>query len=472
MCLRGLYMNFIVMKVRYFFGVVFCNSADLSTEDGRGQERYRRVAKSSSMALLARIVNIFTNLISIPLTVKYLGADLFGLWMTVTDFVAFLIFADLGLLIGMQNALTACDGKEDKETPKVIVSSTLAVLLLIISFVLIFLFFALPLVPFDQYIKIASPEAKLQLLPTIQVMFAVFSYGLLANLTCRIYDAYQLGYLGNMWMLFGRLAGFVGVIICVIFKAPLPVLAACYAGLPFVVLSIGAVGLLKQMPWLKPSLSSVHFGTAKDIFGIGITAFGAQLAYVLMQTGPTLLIANRFGVAAVGLFSVVRKLTGLTSILFTTAVAPLWPAFGEAASRGDWDWVRVTFIKALKWLGVIYVPAFLLIAVMGQWLIDIWTRGEFVSSWNLLMAVNIWAVLMAWNTVVSVLLNGLNHMKGQATYGVALALFSLFLGYWVSTLEIGSLEVVVWVIVLTGVLARSVFMGGEAACVLKKNFKN
>jgi len=72
---------------------------------------------------------------------------------------------------------------------------------------------------------------------------------------------------------------------------------------------------------------------------------------------------------------------------------------------------------------------------------------------------------MAWNTVISVLLNGLGHMQGQATYGTAFALLSLLLGYYIPAW--GSLELAIWSILITGVVSRSIAMAAEARWVFR-----
>jgi O-antigen/teichoic acid export membrane protein len=457
-----------MQKLMRLVQLAFSKEPSASDGESRSALRYQRAARAALMAMVARAANIITNLISVPLTVKYLGADLFGLWMTVTDFVSFMGFADFGLSIGMQNALTRCDGDDDREMPRVIVSSTIAFLVAIMVVVQLFSLFVLPALPLGRLVGASSEAVSLQVLPTLQIMLAVFSFGLLANLVCRIYDAYQQGFWGNAWLALGRILALCGVIGCVLLEAPLPLLALCYSGIPFFVLFVAAIGLFRKMPWLIPSVRCIRFSELKRIMQVGVAALGAQLAYLMIEVGPTLLIANRFGVAAVGVFSVARKLTGVTSLLLGTAAAPLWPAFGEASARGDWDWVRSTFRRAIQLMALIYLPAFLVIAFAGQWLIGLWTRGEIIPSWSLLMAVNIWSVLMAWNTIVCVLLNGLSHMIGQATYGIAFALISLGLAYAVSGPDSGSLELCIWTLLLAGVLTRSVALGMEARQVIHR----
>ena len=70
---------------------------DQSTAEGRAQERHRRVALTAGAAALAKLLSVGTALISVPLTLHYLGAERFGMWITISSLIAMLSFADFGI---------------------------------------------------------------------------------------------------------------------------------------------------------------------------------------------------------------------------------------------------------------------------------------------------------------------------------------------------------------------------------------
>ena len=70
---------------------------DVSTPGGRAQERHRRIALTALASAAARGIGVATSLISVPLTLHYLGVERYGLWMTISSVIAMLGFADLGL---------------------------------------------------------------------------------------------------------------------------------------------------------------------------------------------------------------------------------------------------------------------------------------------------------------------------------------------------------------------------------------
>src|SRR5208283_4384594 len=78
-------------------GLLRLKPFDTSTEQGRSRERYRRAALTTLTSVLARVITVSTSLITVRLTIRYLGTERYGLWMTITSVVSFLIFADLGI---------------------------------------------------------------------------------------------------------------------------------------------------------------------------------------------------------------------------------------------------------------------------------------------------------------------------------------------------------------------------------------
>jgi hypothetical protein len=91
-------MEHVIEKVKKIISVIRFKPFDTSTESGRSKERYRRVVLTAGSSFINKGVTAVTGLISVPLTVHYLGAERYGLWMTISSTIAFLTFADLGCL--------------------------------------------------------------------------------------------------------------------------------------------------------------------------------------------------------------------------------------------------------------------------------------------------------------------------------------------------------------------------------------
>ncbi len=447
--------------------LVFSRAPDVSTPEGRSQDRYRRAAPSSLASMLVRVVSVLNNLLIVPLALGYLGKESFGLWMTLTSFTAFLSYTDLGLGTGLQNRLSECMGKDDRENPRYYVSSGMFAMALLCLAAVGGGLLVLPRLDLAGLLSIHDPDVVRQVLPTAQAMVIAVGLGLPGGMVQRIYYAHQRGYWGYLQLAGGGLLSLAGAFVCVRMKAPLPVLALVFMGATYIPLLVGSVVLFAREKWLRPGLRWVRRRHLGQIFGTGTAAMWSQLASMLMVVGPPVVIANRIAVAAVTPFSLAQKLLGALALVYTMSVWSLWPAYTEAMARGDWKWIQRTFWRTARLSAIMLVPVVVLVAVAGQWIIRVWSGApQAVPSWSLLMAWNVWTLLRGWNVVCNVLLCGLNRLVGQALYGLACGLAGLGTGCFLAT---WGLETAVWGMVLVGEGLCCVALNIDVALALSRH---
>src|SRR6478735_10200709 len=72
----------------------------------KNDQRSFKVFAAFNTAILAQAIQVITAVVSVPLTLNYLGKERFGLWMTISTFLSFINFSDFGIGIGYQNGLS------------------------------------------------------------------------------------------------------------------------------------------------------------------------------------------------------------------------------------------------------------------------------------------------------------------------------------------------------------------------------
>ena len=101
---------------------------DTATEEGRSHERFRRASLSSAASAAAKGIALVTTLVSVPLTLGYLGGERFGVWMTLSAIVALLGFTDLGIGNSLLNGVAHAAGRDDRILFRTNVSNGVAML--------------------------------------------------------------------------------------------------------------------------------------------------------------------------------------------------------------------------------------------------------------------------------------------------------------------------------------------------------
>ena len=235
------------LRVRKLLILVRVRGFDISTEVGRSQERYRRAVLTALAAAFARSVSFLTVLVTVPLTLHYLGSERYGLWMTISSLMVFLGFADLGLGNGLMNAVSSAFGRDDRGAARTSVSSGFF-MLLGVAVVLLGLFAALyGVIPWESVFKVSSPLAVKEAGPAVAIFVGCFALSLPAGVVQRVQMGHQEGFASQLWQALGSIIGLAAVI------------AAVYAelGLPFLVLAMSGGPLLATI------LNTIdQFGTA------------------------------------------------------------------------------------------------------------------------------------------------------------------------------------------------------------------
>jgi O-antigen/teichoic acid export membrane protein len=427
---------------------------------GRSVLRHRRIAVSAGAGILQKVVSVSTGFISVPLVLRYLGAEQFGIWMAFMGFVTFLQFTDLGLGIGLQNHLTACDGTEDRLRPQRLISSTLAIMVLVAGLLVLAALFVIPAVPLEHIVRTATEAARAQLLPCARMFVIAFALVLPLGLVQYICNAYQRSYLTYGSIAAANLLGFAGILIGIGARLPLWWFIFVTTVAPAPVYFVVGTVILSRKPWLRAAFHAISLGELRRVIKLGLPAFGAQAGGTLMLQSPTIIIGSMLGAAAVGPFALSQQLLSVANLLLNATMAPLWPAYGEAAARHDVGWIRRTFVRSV-WMSFLVVGATsIMVTLLGRTVIQFWTgRPEVVPSLSLLMACSVWAAAVAWSRACLMLLNGLGRMTAQAIYGILLPVITMALCFHFGT-GIG-VAGVVWITVIFGEALRGVFAGAE-----------
>ncbi|MCJ7623817.1 MAG: oligosaccharide flippase family protein, partial [Anaerolineaceae bacterium] len=265
------YLELLVHNVRQIKSVLRFKAFDTSNDEGRSKERYRRVVLTGASSLVYKGITTLTGLISVPLTVNYLGEERYGLWMTITSTLALLTFADLGLGNGLINAVSKADGLNEKANATKAVSSAFFMLLAISLFLFAAFWIIYPYVRWQRIFNVTSDLAILESGPTVAVLMVAFLLNMVLGIIRRIHMGYQEGYINQLWLSGGAVFGLLGVLVAIYFKAGLPWLVLAISGGPLVATLLNGFYLFGYArPWLFPRWKHFSLSATKDLAGVGL----------------------------------------------------------------------------------------------------------------------------------------------------------------------------------------------------------
>ena len=134
------------------------------------------------------------GLVSIPLTIHYLGSERFGLWVTISAAVNMLQFADLGIGNGLLNEIAESRGCDDNEKVKIYISSGAVVLGCISIFLICLFFFLNSFINWAVIFNAKSPLAISEASLTTAVLVIIFSINIAMGVITKANLGLQSGY--------------------------------------------------------------------------------------------------------------------------------------------------------------------------------------------------------------------------------------------------------------------------------------
>lgn len=386
--------------------------------------------------MTARVTNILTGLLTVPITLNYLGEDLFGVWMALSSVVSFLSFYDFGIGTGLRNMLIECVGKENSVLPRRLIANSLIVLTVLAGLLILAVFAIAPLLPWSELIRCKNPASEPQILPTAQAVVSMFAIGLPITQLQNIASAYQRGYWGHLCFLLGRVLGFLFVVWCVITRQPLWFLAGGYVGCPFLITLLGWGLFLYAAPSLRPWPFSLDSQLLRGLFRVGGYVLVHHLSYAFINTSVVVLIANTINATVSVPYSLAQRLFGVASVVTSSLIMSLSVAAGEAWHRNDINWIKNATRRAEKvaiLAGVLPAVALLL---AGQTIIFWWTgKPDVVPSMLLMLALCIMACTAAFGDVYSNYLMAMNYVRFVAMVRLGGGVVVLTSGYYVGLLS-------------------------------------
>lgn len=411
---------------------------DTSTAEGRSRERHRRALLTGISALLAKIIAVSTSLITIPMTLQYLGTERFGLWMTISSVIAILGFADFGIGNGVLNAVADAHGQENVEEIQRSVSSAFALLGVIAVFLLAVFATVYGIVDWGHFFNVSSQLARREAGPATAVFVICFALNVPADVVQRLQLGLQEGFISKLWQLAGSIAGLIGVILVIHFHLGLPWLLGALAGAPLLVTVANNIVFFGWMrPDLRPGLRLISRAVMYRIARLGLLFFVLQVVVAVAYSSDNFIVAKLLGPEAVTRYSVTAKMFSLISLGLSMFLGPLWPAYGEAVSRGDLAWVKRTLIRSTAAASLIAAVAATFLVLLGPAVLQFWVHQTISPPFLLLLGLGLWSIMDAAAQSVAMFLNGVSVILSQAVVASIFACGCLALKiYFVRRFEI------------------------------------
>ena len=372
-----------------------------------------------------KIVGLLTSLVIVPITINYLNNEVYGIWMTITSILYWITTFDIGLGNGMRNYLAEALATNDTKLGKKYISTTMLLLSLIALSMAIVLLYPLITINFNSFFNTnAIAGNELRMAVVIAVGFTLMNF-VLKNIG-MIFVAMQKYAINDLLSISGNVIALILIyILTKVTTGNLVLVVLAYTMTSCVAFLLAAIPLFWKHPELKPSLRFFEKSLGKKIVGKGFGFFVIQISSCLVIFGAAnFFITQSCGPAAVTTYNIAYKFFNLLVIAYTIILAPMWNAYTDAYVKGDMQWIKATFNKALKFW-VLSICGGLGMLLICNLFYKLWIGNMVNVPLSVSASTLIYVCFFNLNNCATYLINGLNKIFVQII--ISLAVTTLYI---------------------------------------------
>lgn len=414
----------------------------------QGNSRSIKAKKNIAFSFIIKGLSISISLVLVPLTIHYINPTRYGIWLTLSSIIGWLTFFDIGFGNGLRNKFAEAVAEGKHELARIYVSTTYAILIIIIAFALI-LFFIIN--PFLNWSKILNSPVNManELGLLALVVFVFFCIQFVLQLITIVTTANQQPAKASLFNFLGSLLSLTIIFILTKTTSGNLVYLALVLGLmPVLVLLISTIWLYThEYRRYAPAIEFVQFSYARDLMGLGVKFFVIQIAAMVLYQSSNIIIAQLFGPAEVTPFNIAYQYFGVISMIMGTIMMPFWSAFTEAWIKKDFEWIRNSMRK-LKKIWVILSALTILMLVFSTYIYKIWVGKEIQVPMSISLVMAGYVIIYTWSSINGQFLNGVGKIKLQLIIAVIAGILNIPLAIFLGK-QIG----------ISGVLLANLILG-------------
>ena len=385
----------------------------------RTKNYFRQVKSSALFKGLAVAASFF----AVPLMIRYLGQEQYGIWSTLLSIMSWVVFFDLGIGNGLRNKLAESLAKNQVSEAAGYISSGYTWIGFISLALFVFVVIASFFIPWQHVFNTKILDGStLRDAVLIAAFFIFLNFWL--GLINQVLNAVQK----TSSVVFGQfISNALGLSIVYLLikttEANLLYLVTGYG------ISIVAASLLLSI-WfyhgsseLVPKLSFEH-KHIHPLLSVGMHFFVIQLAVLIIFTTDKILITQLFGPQYVTQYDVVFKLFSIVTLLHGLVTAPLWSAYTDAYHRDDFSWIKATLHKQLLiFAGIVF--ATIVLGLFVNFIIKIWVGNDLEVSSSLVLSMGVFIIISTWSNIFAYFLNGIEKIRVQLYTAVIAMLINI-----------------------------------------------
>ena len=378
-----------------------------------GEERSVTVKKNIAALALLKGISVVITFLLVPMTLHYLQPVQYGIWLTLSSIVAWMIYFDFGLGNGLRNKLAEALAKDDFELAKSYVSTAyFLITFIIVGFLAIFF-------TCNQFLNWAiilnapsSLSHELSLLAAI--IFLFFGMRFISVLIETILLADQKPALANFIEVIGN---FLSLLLTYI------LIKTTQSSLIFLGIALGvstaAIPALSSFVLfntrynrIAPAWKYFKYIHTRQLLGLGLKFFILQIGALIIFSTSNIIITQLFSPADVVPYNIAYKYYSVATMAFAIILTPFWSAYTEAYVRNDISWIQKSIRKLIHFWAFLGVGV-LVMTIVAKMFYKMWIGETVYVPFLVSLFMGFYVLETTWCNIFVNFINGTGKVQLQ-----------------------------------------------------------
>lgn len=378
---------------------------------GIKSDRTKNIAKHIGWSTFYKIGSILANFLLVPLTINYLDTTNYGVWLTLSSFISWFSFFDIGLGNGLRNKFAEAKSLGNYKDAQALVSTAYFTIGTISSTViLIFLI----LNQFINWTQLFNTDSELEnvLSVLLPIIFAFFGLQLVVKLITNIYQADQNHSIQGKIQFFGQALSLITIwLLTKTDKSSLIIFGSIFTALPVLILvGLNLFAFKTRFKDFKPKFSLWKKEYLKEITGLGFKFFIVQIAAMILFSTDNFIISKLFGPEEVVPYNIAFKYFSIVTMGYTILITPYWSSFTEAYAEKDFQWIKKS-VSNIQKIWLIIPIGLVAMVLLSNWFYKLWIGQTISISFNLTLGMAFYVLILTWTMIYNYFINGVGKIK-------------------------------------------------------------
>jgi len=386
----------------------------------------RKFAVNTTFNVVFKLFGVVIGFVVVPLFVRRLGIELYGVWALAGVVVGYLGLLDLGMSSGaITKYVAGALAMDDQVEMRQVVSTSLVTMAAVGAVICLALVLLAPALVSAFKVSAAQRDSAIHLLRIAGVFSLVTSVVRTGEPVAQGLNEYvPLSVIGGLSAILSSLALLVGVWLG--WSIELLFIVSNSIGVMLSAL-LWWVVVRRYLPYYAFRAGDVSWSCAKRMLKFGAGLVYANVLSMLAYTGDNLILGSVLSAVEVGIYNVISKpFYQLRAIraMFTGAIRPLI----FAADRvNDMALIEDMAVRRSRLLSIAFVPLVVTAIVVCKPFFTLWV-GESLARYavwaQLFLVTQLYAIQQA---VVGIIGEGRSKLKALNTFHTVLSLSNFFL---------------------------------------------